>query len=145
MPVFLQQHHHVDICLDTLPFGGLTTALQSLWMGVPTLTLPGRTVPGRSGATAMGHAGLEEFVATDAQDFVRRGIAAAADLPALAALRAGMRERCLQSPMFRPDRIATGASAALRIMWQRWCDGLPAESFDVSPHEGHGALHRHRT
>jgi predicted O-linked N-acetylglucosamine transferase (SPINDLY family) len=145
VPVFLQQHHHVDICLDTLPFGGLTTALQSLWMGVPTLTLPGRTVPGRSGATAMGHAGLEEFVATDAQDFVRRGIAAAADLPALAALRAGMRERCLQSPMFRPDMIATGASAALRIMWQRWCDGLPAESFDVSPHEGHGALHRHRT
>jgi predicted O-linked N-acetylglucosamine transferase (SPINDLY family) len=131
VPVFLQQHHHVDICLDTLPFGGLTTALQSLWMGVPTLTLPGPTVPGRSGATAMGHAGLEEYVAIDEQDFVRRGIAAAADLPALATLRAGMRERCMQSPMFRPEMIAAGASEALRVMWRRWCNGLPAESFDV--------------
>jgi predicted O-linked N-acetylglucosamine transferase (SPINDLY family) len=102
-----------------------------LWMGVPTLTLPGPTVPGRSGATAMGHAGLEQFVATDEQDYVRRGIAAAADLPTLAALRAGMRERCMQSPMFRPDRVAAGASDALRVMWRRWCDGLPAESFDL--------------
>jgi predicted O-linked N-acetylglucosamine transferase (SPINDLY family) len=132
VPVFLQQHHAVDICLDTLPFGGLTTALQSLWMGVPTLTLPGQTVPGRSGATAMGHAGLTGFVATDTQDYVRKGIALAADLPALAELRAGMRERCLQSPMFRPEMIAAGASEALRVMWRRWCDGLPAGSFDVS-------------
>ena len=145
VPVFLQHHHHVDICLDTLPFGGLTTALQSLWMGVPTLTLPGQTVPGRSGATAMGHAGLEEFVATDEQDYVRRGIAAAADLPTLAALRAGMRERCMQSPMFRPDRVAAGASGALRVMWRRWCDGLAAESFDLSHHQGQSALHLDRT
>jgi predicted O-linked N-acetylglucosamine transferase (SPINDLY family) len=144
VPVFLQQHHHVDICLDTLPFGGLTTALQSLWMGVPTLTLPGQTVPGRSGATAMSHAGLASFVATDAQDYACKGIALAADLPALAELRIGMRERCMHSPMFRPDMIATGVSAALRVMWRRWCDGLPAESFDVSHHVGQAALHPDR-
>jgi len=130
--VFLQQHHHVDVCLDTFPFGGLTTALQSLWMGVPTLTLPGHTVPGRSGATAMGHAGLERFVATDAHDFVRKGVALATELPALAELRAGMRERCVASPMFRSEAIAAGVVDALRIMWQRWCEGLPTVAFDVS-------------
>jgi predicted O-linked N-acetylglucosamine transferase (SPINDLY family) len=132
VPVYLQQHYHVDICLDTFPFSGLTTALHSLWMGVPTLTLPGKTVPGRSGLTAMSHAGLEMFIARDQDDFVRRGVELTADIAALAALRAGMRERCERSPMFRPAQIADGVSQALRVMWHRWCAGLPAESFEVA-------------
>ncbi|CAD6540145.1 O-linked N-acetylglucosamine transferase family protein [Paraburkholderia metrosideri] len=131
VPVYLQQHYHVDICLDTFPFSGLTTALHSLWMGVPTLTLPGKTVPGRSGLTAMSHAGLDMFITTDKDDFVRRGVALTSDIPALAALRAGMRERCERSPMFRPAQIAESVSEALRAMWRRWCVGLSAESFEV--------------
>ncbi|MFC5429146.1 tetratricopeptide repeat protein [Paraburkholderia denitrificans] len=130
--VFLQQHYAVDICLDSIPYGGLTTALQSLWMGVPTLTLAGETVPGRSGSTAMSHAGLEQFVATGPQDFVRRGIALANEIPTLAELRATMRERCLKSPMFQPEVVASEVSRALRVMWRRWCAGLPAETFDVT-------------
>jgi predicted O-linked N-acetylglucosamine transferase (SPINDLY family) len=132
VPVYLQQHHHVDICLDSFPFSGLTTVLHSLWMGVPTLTLPANTVPGRSGFTAMAHVGLDQFIARDKDDYVRKAATLAADLPALAALRSGMRERCEQSPMFRPERIAEGMSRALRVMWHRWCDGLPAESFYVA-------------
>ncbi|TAM06621.1 MAG: tetratricopeptide repeat protein [Paraburkholderia sp.] len=132
LQVFLQQHYAVDICFDSIPYGGLTTALQSLWMGVPTLTLAGETVPGRSGATVMGHAQLDRFVACDKQDFVRRGVELANDIPALAELRATARERCLASPMFQPDVVAQSVSRALRTMWQRWCAGLPAETFDVT-------------
>jgi len=132
IPVFLQQHYAVDVCLDTFPYGGLTTALQSLWMGVPTLTLAGRTVPGRSGSAVMGHAGLEQFIATDPDDFVRRGVAVANDVSALAELRATMRERSKATPMFQPDLIAQNVSRALRTMWRRWCADLPAETFDVS-------------
>jgi predicted O-linked N-acetylglucosamine transferase (SPINDLY family) len=135
MPVFLQQHYAVDVCLDSIPYGGLTTALQSLWMGVPTLTLVGETVAGRSGTTAMSHAGLECFAAANAEDFVQRGVALADDIAMLAELRAGMRERCLASPMFQPDVIAQSVSRALRTMWQRWCAGLPAETFAVSPQD----------
>lgn len=131
VPVYLQQHHRVDFCLDSFPFSGLTTALHSLWMGVPTLTLPGQTVPGRSGLTAMSHVGLESFVAHDKDDFVRKGVELSQDLTALAVLRAGMRERCQQSPVFRPEVIAVSVTSALRTMWRRWCEGLPAESFEV--------------
>lgn len=130
--VYLQQHHHVDICLDSFPFSGLTTVLHSLWMGVPTITLPSDTVPGRSGFTAMSHVGLPQFIAQDKDDYVRKAASLAADIPALAALRTSMRERCEQSPMFRPERIADGMSRALRVIWRRWCEGLPAQSFDVA-------------
>lgn len=132
VPVYLQQHHRVDFCLDSFPFSGLTTALHSLWMGVPTLTLPGQTVPGRSGLTAMSHVGLQAFVAQDKDDFVRKGIEFSSDLTALAALRAGMRERCGESPVFRPEVVAVSVASALRTMWRRWCERLPAESFEVS-------------
>jgi predicted O-linked N-acetylglucosamine transferase (SPINDLY family) len=130
--VYLQQHHHVDICLDSFPFSGLTTALHSLWMGVPTLTLPAHTVPGRSGLTAMSHVGLEQYIATDKDDYVNKAVALAADIPALTTLRAGLRDRCSESPMFRPDVVAASMSRALRVMWRRWCEGAPAESFEVS-------------
>ncbi|MFC0402566.1 tetratricopeptide repeat protein [Paraburkholderia rhizosphaerae] len=142
--VYLQQHYHVDICLDTFPFTGLTTTMQALWMGVPTLTLPGRTVPGRSGVTALSHVGLESFIADDSDDFVRKAVGHARDLPALAALRAGMRARCEQSPMFNPDLIANAFAQALREMWRRWCEGKAAESFEVSPTmQAAQAVHAH--
>ncbi|WP_256737808.1 O-linked N-acetylglucosamine transferase family protein, partial [Paraburkholderia fungorum] len=48
VPVYLQQHFQVDICLDTFPYTGSTTVLNSLWMGVPTLTIAGNTVASRA-------------------------------------------------------------------------------------------------
>ncbi|QYD69176.1 tetratricopeptide repeat protein [Paraburkholderia edwinii] len=130
--VYLQQHYHVDILLDTFPFTGLTTTLQALWMGVPTLTLPGRTVPSRSGVVALSHVGLESFVADGVDDYVKKAVAHASDVQALAELRAGMRARCEASPMFKPDLIATAFTQALRVMWRRWCEGKPAEMLDMS-------------
>ncbi|MFM0740382.1 tetratricopeptide repeat protein [Paraburkholderia xenovorans] len=132
IPVYLQQHFQVDICLDTFPYTGSTTVLNSLWMGVPTLTMAGDTVPGRAATAWLSHAGLEAFVAKDKQDFVAKGVAFATDLDALASLRNSLRERCANSAAFRPDMVAAGVSRALRIMWQRWCDGQAPTSLDVS-------------
>jgi predicted O-linked N-acetylglucosamine transferase (SPINDLY family) len=129
---YLTLHHQVDICLDTFPYNGGTTTLHALWMGVPTLTLAGRTAAGRSGAAILGHAGLETFVAHDAADFARKGLFWAGNLAALSDIRAGLRERFAKSAMHQPAMVAAGMESALRIMWQRWCAGLPTESFKVS-------------
>jgi predicted O-linked N-acetylglucosamine transferase (SPINDLY family) len=132
MAAYLALHHQVDMCLDTFPYTGGTTTNHALWMGVPTLTLAGHTPPGRQGAAMLGHVGLEAFVAEDPEDFQAKGLSSAGDLAALSAVRAGLRERCEQSTMRRPEAIAAGVESALRTMWQRWCAGLPAETFEVS-------------
>ena len=134
--VYLQQHHQIDICLDTFPYTGSTTVLHSLWMGVPTLTIAGNTVPSRAGSTWMSHVGLESFVADDTDDFVAKGLAAARDLDTLARLRSELRARCEASPAFRPEVIAQNIADAFRTMWRRWCDDLPPESFSVAPRPG---------
>jgi predicted O-linked N-acetylglucosamine transferase (SPINDLY family) len=142
IPVYLQQHFHVDICLDTFPYTGSTTVLNSLWMGVPTLTIAGSTLASRAGTTWMSHVGLEQFVVANKEEFVARGVALASDIPALAEIRTSLRERCAASAAFRPDVVAAGVSRALRIMWQRWCAGESAAAFEVSMDDLSGALNR---
>jgi predicted O-linked N-acetylglucosamine transferase (SPINDLY family) len=132
VPTYLGLHHEVDLCLDTFPYTGGTTTNHALWMGVPTLTLAGATAPGRQGATLLAHVGLAEFVARDAAEFVALGERWARDLPGLAAVRAGLRERYAGSPLRRPEVIAAGLERALRQMWRRWCAGLPPAPIDVS-------------
>ncbi|BCQ22000.1 tetratricopeptide repeat protein [Caballeronia sp. NK8] len=131
MPVYLQQHHQVDICLDTFPYSGGTTTVHAMWMGVPTITLAGRLMASRGSTAAVSFAGLSDFVAKDSADFVAKGVAWANDLTGLAELRASMRSRCAESPMFQPAVIAAGLSASLREMWRRWCAGVAPTALDV--------------
>lgn len=129
LKAYYELHQQVDICLDTFPYNGATTSWSALWMGVPTLAVAGNTPAGRYGAAIMGQMGLDNFVANDLPDFVRKGVYWANHLEELAELRAGMRQRFSQSPAGQPDLIAKAFTSALRTMWQRWCQGLPPESF----------------
>jgi predicted O-linked N-acetylglucosamine transferase (SPINDLY family) len=135
MPGYLKLHQRVDICLDTFPYTGGTTTHHAIWMGVPTLSLAGKTAAGRPGAAILGNAGLEAFVANDATDFVQKGLSWAGKLTELSDLRAGMRERFANSAAGQPQLIAASLERALRIMWQRWCAGLSADSFEVTRQE----------
>lgn len=132
MKSYLNLHRRVDICLDTFPYNGGTTTLHALWMGVPTLSLAGNTVAGRSGACLLGHVGLDDFVASDEADFVKKGLSWADNLAELAEIRAGLRSRFQQSAESQPALVAASLELALRTMWQRWCAGQPPESFEVT-------------
>ncbi|WP_321879620.1 O-linked N-acetylglucosamine transferase, SPINDLY family protein [Paraburkholderia bannensis] len=129
---YLQQHNLIDVCLDTFPFGNSTTTMQALWMGVPTVTLPGDSMASRSSTGWLSQLGLEAaFVAQSKDDYVAKCVALANDPEALAAVRQELREHCRQSILIDADAIANAASRAFRSMWQRWCDGQAPEHFEV--------------
>ncbi|MGC4062866.1 MAG: tetratricopeptide repeat protein [Aquabacterium sp.] len=119
---YLASYGQVDIGLDPFPFTGGTTSAESLWMGVPVLTLAGDRLVSRQGVGLMQNAGLADWVASDADGYVARAVAHAADLPRLAALRGGLREQVQASPIFDAQRFAPLFEAALRGMWTRWCE-----------------------
>jgi predicted O-linked N-acetylglucosamine transferase (SPINDLY family) len=129
---YLALHHQVDMCLDTTPYTGGTTTIHALWMGIPTLTVAGSTPAARSGAAFLGDAGLFEFVASDAADFVEKGLYWATHIAELATVRAGLRARLENSPIPQAELIGAAFVHALRRMWRRWCAGLPAESFEIT-------------
>jgi predicted O-linked N-acetylglucosamine transferase (SPINDLY family)/SAM-dependent methyltransferase len=121
---YLNSHHQVDMILDSFPFSGGTTTCEALWMGVPTLTLLGDTLIGRQGASMMTCAGLADWVANSADQYVEKAIDFASDLPALAATRAGLRAQVLQSPLMDAARFAQDFETLLFSLWQQASSGL---------------------
>lgn len=130
---YLSLHHKVDILLDTYPFPGGTTANHGMIMGVPTLTMTGKSPASWQCAAILMRLGMDDWVAHDEAAFVARAQYWAAHLTELANLRSVLRQHFMDSPLNRPESVARGLEAALRIMWKRWCAGQAAENFQVDP------------
>ena len=72
---YLARFTCADLFLDTWPYNAGSTACDALGMGLPLLTLPGKTFVSRMAGSLLHHAGLEELIATSADDYVARAIA----------------------------------------------------------------------
>jgi predicted O-linked N-acetylglucosamine transferase (SPINDLY family) len=118
---YLKLYHRIDIGLDSFPYNGHTTSLDSLWMGVPVVTLVGQTAVSRAGWCHLSNLGLTELAGQDAEEFVRIGVELARDLPRLTELRSTLRQRMQQSPLMDAPRFARNIEAAYRQMWHTWC------------------------
>jgi predicted O-linked N-acetylglucosamine transferase (SPINDLY family) len=119
---YLAQYHRIDVCLDSVPYNGHTTSLDAFWMGVPVVTLVGRTVVGRAGLCQAMNLGLPELVATTPDEYVARAVDLTRDLNRLGELRAGMRDRMTRSPLMDAPRFARNIESAYRTAWRRWCE-----------------------
>jgi protein O-GlcNAc transferase len=122
---FMGQYGHVDIVLDPFPYTGGLTTCEALWMGVPTITLPGEIFASRHSASHLSNVGLADWVTKSVDDYIGIAVARAGDLPALAELRGRLRSQVRQSPLCDAPRFARGLSAALRHAWQAWCSQQP--------------------
>ena len=118
---YLEEYHRIDIALDPFPYAGGTTTCDALWMGVPTVTLRGRTAVGRGGVSILSNVGLGDWIAENPAQYVSIAMNMAGDLPGLAALRANLRERMRQSPLMNGRQFTEEMEAAYREMWKKWC------------------------
>jgi predicted O-linked N-acetylglucosamine transferase (SPINDLY family) len=114
----LQRYGDVDVALDSTPYSGGLTTCESLWMGVPVVTLPGRTFAGRHSLTHVVNVGLPLLVARDETDYVRIAAGLVADRAALARLRRSLRGQMARSPLCDAARFAGNFAAMLRIITQ---------------------------
>jgi predicted O-linked N-acetylglucosamine transferase (SPINDLY family) len=119
---YLETYHRIDVGVDTFPYNGHTTSLDSLWMGVPVVTLVGNTVAGRAGFSQLSNLGLQELAGHTPEDYVRIAVELARDLPRLAHLRSTLRSRMEQSPLMDAARFARNIEAAYRRTWRTWCE-----------------------
>lgn len=127
MTQFLAAFADVDVALDPFPYSGETTAMHTLWMGVPLVTLEGETLVQRLGSRVARIAGLDEWVARDRAEYVAIAVDAVRDLDRLAALRRALRPRLAASPLLDHVGITRDVEAAYRRMWDAWCSASPLQ------------------
>jgi len=123
MAEYLALHGEIDLALDPFPYNGGATSCHSLWMGVPFVALAGDRYMARMGASLLHAAGLAAFVAETADAYVGLAASLARDVPRLAAIRHGLRQRLAASPLLDALAFTRTLEASYRVMWRTWCAG----------------------
>jgi protein O-GlcNAc transferase len=114
----LELYHEIDISLDTFPYNGMTTTCDSLWMGVPVVTLAGRSHITRTSGSFLGALGLTDWIAESPRDYVRIAVSMARNTTALAALRIGLRDRMRKSAVCDGAGYTRALERAYLEMWR---------------------------
>jgi len=117
----LDLFNQVDISLDAFPYNGTTTTCESLWMGVPVITLAGSSHVSRVGVSILTSIGLQDMIATGIDDYVARAVSLAGNPELLNLLRANLRKMMLRSPLLDTVGFTRNLEDAYRAMWKQWC------------------------
>lgn len=109
----------VDIALDHFPYNGVTTTCESLYVGVPVVSMYGEHCVARSGLSILKSVGLRDLAAASPTEYVSTAVALGDDLGRLEAIRSGLRARFEQSPLRDERRFAAHFEELLSRAWQQ--------------------------
>ena len=115
----------VDIALDSFPYTGGATTVDTLWMGTPVITLAGETMAARLSAsylTAINHA---ELIAWEVDQYVELAVALAHDPARISRLRESLRPSMKASPLCTEAVFVHHFEQACQRIWQRHCLSEP--------------------
>ncbi|MBF0296839.1 MAG: tetratricopeptide repeat protein [Magnetococcales bacterium] len=111
----------MDIGLDCFPYNSGITLVETLYLGIPAISLAERITGNGGGARLLHVVGHPEWIARTEEEYVAKAAALASDLPALVRLRAGLRGAMANSPLMDEPGFARKVEAAYRAMWRQWC------------------------
>ena len=121
-PDYLEQYRDIDIALDTAPYNGGLTTCEALYMGVPVISLRGRTHGARFGASILTNAGVRELVVENGLNYVRRAVQLAESPSLIEAYHMGLRDNMKRSPLMDIRGYMCELEAAYQRIWQEFCD-----------------------
>jgi len=111
-----------DVVLDTYPYNGATTTLETLWMGIPLVTRVGQQFAARNSYTMMMNVGVTEGIAWTEEEYVEWGIRLGKD-PALRQQISGkLRQSRQTAPLWNGKQFTHELEAAYEQMWTRYLD-----------------------
>ncbi len=111
-----------DIVLDTYPYNGATTTLETLWMGVPIVTKVGEQFAARNSYTMMMNAGITQGIAWSDEEYVEWGVKLGKDEKLRQEIVWKLRKSRQTSPLWNGQKFAREMENAYQQMWQRYVD-----------------------
>lgn len=128
---YMALFNQIDLMLDTWPYGGGTTNQDALSMGVPILFIKGTHPVQALSNSYFQSLNLAQFFTKSVTDYVNAAVAWPNKLTELQEFRTNMLQRSESSAVEEENPSYLNWNKALRLAWQRWCQGLPVESFTV--------------
>lgn len=122
--LMMQEYGQIDLALSPWSYGAGTTALNALWMGVPSICIEGNVIQNRSTPVLMRKAGLPEFIAANEEDYVAKAVHYALHPQALWEMRQCMRPKLTDFTCYNPRLFAQDFEQSCRAMWHDWLQGM---------------------
>jgi predicted O-linked N-acetylglucosamine transferase (SPINDLY family) len=109
-----------DIVLDTFPYNGATTTLETLWMGIPMVTQVGQQFAARNSYTFMRNAGIEEGIAWSQAEYIEWGIKLGLDRELRSQIQDKLRAGRATAPVWNAKQFTLDMEQAYRGMWEKY-------------------------
>ncbi|MBM3383754.1 MAG: tetratricopeptide repeat protein [Betaproteobacteria bacterium] len=129
---YFDQYQFADLFLDTLPYNAGTTASDALWMGLPVLTLAGRSFAGRMAASLLHAVGLPELITQTAEDHESLAVELANNPDRIAALKARLAKNRPTCTLFNTPLFTKHIESAYQAASDRYHAGLAPDHIYVS-------------
>jgi predicted O-linked N-acetylglucosamine transferase (SPINDLY family) len=102
---YLARYKVADLFLDSFPFNAGTTANDALWMGLPLLTLTGRSFASRMAGALLTAAKMETLITYNLIDYEERAVALASDTEEMNRLRVHLETVRVSGVLFDTPRF----------------------------------------
>ncbi|SFT57994.1 Predicted O-linked N-acetylglucosamine transferase, SPINDLY family [Selenomonas sp. GACV-9] len=120
-PDYLEQYRDIDIALDTMPYNGGLTTCEALYMGVPVVSIRGRSHGARFGASILTNAGVKELVVENDINYVRRAVQLGNAPELIGAYHSGLRANLLKSPLMDRKNYMKELETGYCQIWKNFC------------------------
>ncbi len=125
--VYLEATHRAnlgiaDVVLDTYPYNGATTTLETLWMGIPLVTRVGQQFAARNSYTMMMNVGVTEGIAWTNEEYIEWGVRLGKDEALRQKVAWKLKASRQTSPLWNARQFTREMEKAYQQMWQRYVE-----------------------
>ncbi|MEI6428641.1 MAG: O-linked N-acetylglucosamine transferase, SPINDLY family protein [Pseudanabaena sp. ELA607] len=113
-----------DIVLDTFPYNGATTTLETLWVGVPLVTWVGEQYSARNSYSMMINAGITEGIAWSYEEYIHWGVRFGLEPQLRDLVSTKLRKSRHTAPIWNGKLFASEMETAYRQMWTNFVNGI---------------------
>ena len=121
-----------DLALDTRLVNGHTTTSDSLWAGVPVITLQGSHFASRVSSSLLNAVGLSELITYRLEEYEKLAVQLASRSSELKALRHKLNINRLTKPLFDTACFVRNLEQAYSEMWRIFLEGRAPTQIEVS-------------
>jgi predicted O-linked N-acetylglucosamine transferase (SPINDLY family) len=127
LPEHLARHRQADLFLDTFPYNAHTTASDTLWAGLPVLTMKGESFASRVAASLLTAIDLPELITSSQENYEALAIELATNPAKLKGIKTKLESNRLTTPLFDTPRFTKHLEEAYTTMYERYHADLSPE------------------